>query len=228
MLCVLLETSGPDGSIALCDLSSDKSSAELIGTEKWNGPSHSTFVTEAFSQLFKKTSYSPQELNLIALGIGPGRFTGIRVGVSFAKTLAFVNNVPVYPCSSLRILAESQINQGKPVLVLMNAFKNSLYVASYQKRDETVFELVAPTVMLPEQLSQFENKEYICVGDGYLAYESELPTNLKKNCDVKENVFPQANDLMGVLQKEFHKSRQIHWKNLHPVYLRSPVPILKS
>ena len=203
MLCVLVETSGPDGSIALCELPSPQKLTKLIAVEKWNGPSHSTFLTAAFQQLLKKTSHSVQEIGLVALGVGPGRFTGIRVGINFAKTMAFACNIPIYPCSSLRILAESQIEQRKPVLVLLNAFKNSLYVAVYQKKDQKVSELISPAVMLPQDLEQFMNQEYICVGDGYEAYKSVWSKEKLKEWDVKKVSFPQAEDLVGVLQKNF-------------------------
>lgn len=245
MLCLLTETTSPKGSLAL--YSFENKTIRPLSIKRWEGPSHSNFITSTFESLIpslqnqlnlshlknlpsllslQTTSSSPPLF--ISLGVGPGRFTGVRVGVSFAKTVSFALNIPIYPVSSLKILAESQAEQEKPVLVLLNAFKNSLYMALYQKKEGKIKELISPSLVLPQDLHEYIKEETLCIGDGYRAYENIFPAELKEKLKLKDYIFPEVKHLASLLQREFNPSQLINWKELKPVYLRSPVKLLKE
>ena len=235
LLGILLETSSPHGSLALCSLPYKKKklkedlerNCQFIEYHCWNGPAHSSYITQKFEKILR--AKESIKISFVALGIGPGRFTGVRVGVSFAKTLAFSYNIPVFPVSSLKILAESQIHQSKPVLVLINAFKNSMYAAIYQKQKNEVRELLSPCVILPEDLHLYVKQEHLCVGDGYEVYKSFFSKELNQKLSVcPGNLFPDVKDLAHIVDREFQIDTCLHWKQVQPVYLRSPVALLKS
>jgi len=179
---LLLETTSPKGSFGLYSFTADK--LQAIKTKTWESPYHSSFITSVFESLLPKISiHDRHKKTILALGVGPGRFTGVRVGVSFAKTLNFVCKIPLYPVCSLKILAESQVKQKKPILVLVNGFKNTMYMALYQNQEDELKELIAPCLIQANDLCKTLNeknlgsdyilkktKKYICVGDGYKAY----------------------------------------------------------
>ena len=215
--CLLIETTSPKGSIGIYSFFPEKKQIQQIKVRRWESLAHSSVITSAFSEI--KKELDTKENIFVSVGVGPGRFTGVRVGISFAKTICFSLKVPCYPMSSLKILAESVNNQEKPVLVLLNAFKNSLYMALYQKNKE----LISPCVIAPEDLSKKITEESICVGDGYEAYVTCFSPELKKKLQVKVNIFPEVKYLASLLKKEFNSSLLIHWKELQPVYIRSPV-----
>ena len=234
--CFLIETTSPKGSLALYSRSPEEREIRAIAIKEWSEGAHSSFITPAFESLFQ--SYlkivSPSDAassidptlhkdTFLAVSVGPGRFTGVRVGISFAKTVAFVLGVPVYPVSSLKILAESQKEQEKPILVLLNAFKNSLYMALYKKEQEELKELISPCVVLAEELNIKIRTECVCVGDGYAVYESQLSSDLKKKIEVKENIFPEIKNMASLVKRECNFSSLVEWRELTPVYLRSPV-----
>ncbi len=240
---LLVETSGEKGFLALAEISNPGQKGAVATLKKvktWEGAHHSAFITKAFES-FKPFKPFP---SVLALSLGPGRFTGLRVGISFAKTLSFVCSVPVYPVCSLKILAYSGIDQDKPVLVLQNAFKNSLYTALYQKKAKGLKELISPKTLLlkdlPGLLTQKpfppaqkkhplgRKKDFLCLGDGYRAYENALCPNLKARLHVRDNVFPSAKCFMELLRTEFDPVFLTTWKNLNPVYLRSPVKLLSK
>ena len=245
MLCLLIETTSPKGSLAL--YSFENKTIKPLSIKRWEGPSHSSSITSAFESLIPSLQNQlnlPHLKNLpsllssqtissspplfISLGIGPGRFTGVRVGVSFAKAIGFALNIPIYPVSSLKILAESQAEQEKPILVLLNAFKNSLYMALYQKKELKLKELIPPSLVLPQDLHKYIKEETLCIGDGYMAYENVFPLELKEKLKVKDHMFPEVKYLASLLQREFNPSQLINWKELKPVYLRSPVKLLNE
>ena len=228
MLCLLVETTSSQGALGLYSLSLETKNWKEIAIRKWQGPAHSAFITSAFEGFFKnEIKQKKSQISFIGLGVGPGRFTGVRVGVSFVKTLNYILRVPIYPVSSLKILAESQMTQNKPVLVLLNAFKNSLYMALYQNINSGMKELIPPSVILPENLQEKIQTECICVGDGYSAYESLFSRSFKNKLEIKNNTFPEVKYLANFLNREFQPSCLIDWKELKPVYLRSPVQVIK-
>lgn len=212
---------------------------QSIAVKEWSEGAHSSLITPAFDSVYQSylemisstdaaSSIDPalHKNTFVAVSVGPGRFTGVRVGISFAKTIAFVLGVPVYPVSSLKILAESQKDQGKPILVLLNAFKNSLYMALYQREQSGLKELISPCVVLPEELGVKIQTECVCVGDGYAVYKEQFSSDLKKKIEVKENIFPEIKDMASLVKREVHSSGLIEWKELTPVYLRSPVKVM--
>ena len=228
MLCLLVETTSSQGSLGLYSLSLEKKNGKEIAIRKWQGPAHSAFITSAFEDFFKHDiKQKKSQISFVGLGVGPGRFTGVRVGVSFVKTLNYILRIPIYPVSSLKILAESQMKQDKPVLVLLNAFKNSLYMALYQNINSKMKELIPPSVVLPENLQKKVQTECICVGDGYSAYENFFPGSFKNKLEIKNNTFPEVKYLADFLNREFQPSYLIDWRELRPVYLRSPVQVIK-
>lgn len=221
---------------------------KLLTTEEWSGPTTSAFITCAFERVLIQTKLSIDKITVIALGIGPGRFTGVRMGISFAKTLAFSSNVTLYPFSSLHILAAStQINvQSARILTLVNAFKNSVYLALYHKENNKITELIKPQVFkLPskknnnnyipnnnytlsiEKLDSYIVNTCFCIGDGYKAYESFWPQNWKKQLTIITNASPHTSGLAQIYKEKFNNLKPISWQQLQPIYLRSPVPILK-
>lgn len=234
--CFFIETTSPKGFLALYSLRSGKEDTQAIEIKEWNKGAHSSFITPAFESLYRtylkiispSRVVSSLDLHLhrntfVAVSVGPGRFTGVRVGISFAKTLGFVLGVPIYPVCSLKVLAESQKEQEKPILVLLNAFKNSLYMALYQRDESDLKEIVSPCVVSAEDLKDKVKTECVCVGDGYAVYENQLPFGLKEKIEVKENIFPEIKNMASLVRREFHSSGLVEWKELVPVYLRSPV-----
>ena len=228
-LLLLVETSNRAGSMGLCEWKSKArlQTKKLLTLKTWPASSHSQFITEAFQNMLKESGKTFSDLNGVVVSTGPGRFTSLRVGISFAKTLAFIQKIAVYPLSSLRILAEPEVKQTtQPVLTLLNAFKNSLFAAVYQKDTKTgeVKTVLNPCVVVPEKLpSLLLKSEYCCVGEGYKAYEKQLSKEVKKKLILKSKDFPRAQDMADVLSAT--TLSPVPWKELKPLYLRSPVTL---
>jgi len=97
-----------------------------------------------------------QDLTAIAVGVGPGPFTGLRVGLVTARTLAFVLEIPVYGVCSLVVVAleAAQVAPvGGKLTVATDARRKEVYLASY---DETGGRLEGPTVVRPARASLSE------------------------------------------------------------------------
>ena len=115
-----------------------------------------------------------QDLTALAVGVGPGPFTGLRVGLVTARTLALVLEIPVYGVCTLDVLATEAVDTGAVIgdfLVATDARRKEVYLASY---DEEGHRLDGPVVDRPAALAT----EAQVVGEGAHLYPEAFPTGV--------------------------------------------------
>ena len=78
---------------------------------------HSAFLISTIQEVLSTNNIKPQDINLIAVNIGPGSFTGVRLGITVAKTLAYTLNIPIKCLSSIEALAVSSNSQKAIIIV---------------------------------------------------------------------------------------------------------------
>lgn len=94
---------------------------------------HSESVTDMIDEIFKKFNFEIKDIDLLAVGIGPGSFTGLRIGVTIAKVLAFTLQKEIIGVSSL--VANSMKDRGV-VATIADANRNKLYASIIKNEDE--------------------------------------------------------------------------------------------
>lgn len=90
----------------------------------------SSHIMVILDEAFKEAGIKPQNLNKIMVTNGPGSFTGIRIGLSLAKTMAFSLNIPVIPISTLEMIASGS---NKRVIALIDARRGYVYAGGYDE-----------------------------------------------------------------------------------------------
>jgi tRNA threonylcarbamoyladenosine biosynthesis protein TsaB len=128
MLLLALDTSTRYSSIALC------TENELYGEYTWySGNNHSVELLEYTQRLCVQAQVSLQQVELIAVAIGPGSFNGVRVALATAKALAYALRKPLIGVSTLDIIAFQQHAHGvqQPVCAILEAGRSEIYAASY-------------------------------------------------------------------------------------------------
>lgn len=98
------------------------------------------------SQLMAQTSLSPNQIETVVVGVGPGPFTGLRVGLATAQAFSFALEIPIFGICSLDAVA---FEYGKPCVVVTDARRKELYWARYEKN-----RITGPEVAKPEQLAE--------------------------------------------------------------------------
>ena len=108
----------------------------------------------------------------IAVGVGPGTFTGLRIGIATARGLAQARNVDLAGVSSLGALAAGCVREG-PVLAVLDAKRNEAFAALYEGETEVWAPFVCPPGDLGERVRK-ELRGVIAVGDGAVRFRDEL------------------------------------------------------
>lgn len=131
---------------------------------------HTQLILGMIDTVLSEAGLSLNQLTAVALGVGPGSFTGTRLGVSVAQGLGFAHGLPVVPVSSMQALALTAfMQQGhKQVLVSLDARSEQMLWAGYH-----ITEAGEVSCIIPEQLTDLnaatwpENEQWVGVGDGW-------------------------------------------------------------
>lgn len=136
-------------------------------------PGHATRLLRLAAGLLERADIDWSELDRIAVGVGPGRFTGLRVGVATARGLAQSLGIELAAVSSLQALARPARDDARSVLAAIDARRGELFVAAYSAGAES---LAARTVD-PEELERMMSAipgPRLAIGDGAIRYRAYL------------------------------------------------------
>lgn len=189
---------GIDTSTKICTCSIfDSENGVIAETSLSVKKNHSNIVMPIIDNLFKISDLTINDIDKIAVAIGPGSFTGVRIALGIAKGLAMALNKPLIAVNELDILEAIADGNENEIIPLIDARKERVYY-KYQNKyvDDYLINLI----------SNFDkNKKYIFVGDGAINYKNILKDNLEDNAIVLPmyNAFPRASILCELaLNKE--------------------------
>ncbi|ALQ42261.1 tRNA (adenosine(37)-N6)-threonylcarbamoyltransferase complex dimerization subunit type 1 TsaB [Fusobacterium polymorphum] len=189
---------GIDTSTKICTCSIfDSENGVIAETSLSVKKNHSNIVMPIIDNLFKISDLNINDIDKIAVAIGPGSFTGVRIALGIAKGLAMALNKPLIAVNELDILEAIASGNKNEIIPLIDARKERVYY-KYQNKyvDDYLINLI----------SNFDkNKKYIFVGDGAINYKNILKDNLGENAIILPmyNAFPRASVLCELaLNKE--------------------------
>ncbi|MCU1285497.1 MAG: peptidase glycoprotease [Acidobacteriales bacterium] len=132
MLILAIDTSHKNGSVCLAR--GDGKSFELIEVAMVDGGTFSAQLVPVISKLLANNSFTKKDVQGVAAAVGPGSFTGLRIGLSAVKGLAEVLRVPIAAVSVLEAIASTatKAGEGQRVIAAMDAGRAELYVGEYQ------------------------------------------------------------------------------------------------
>lgn len=219
MKILAIDTSSPMASIAILN-----GEELLLEISQLLDRSHSANIIPIIQQSLKQVGMTLQEFDGYAVGIGPGSFTGIRVGIATIKGLAYATRKPVVGVSSLCALAYNGSNTCDSVAVLVDAKKNLVYFAWYRPRQRGgLFEVIPPSlVSLKEALAKI-TRTTLFLGDIIQQYKSQIKRAKKKLARFAETTdhFPRAVWVGRLALEKFRQGKSQNLESLTPQYLYS-------
>lgn len=170
MKILAVDTATYTGSVAL--LENDQVAAEW---SLQSAQTHNRRLLQAIDLLLRQTDWEIRDIDAFAVTLGPGSFTGLRIGMSTVKALAWSLAKPFVGISSLDALAAALQYAVMPVCPILDARKKEIYFASYRSDANGGQIRQSPYIAaVPEQLSKHLTEPTIVCGDGWLLYRELL------------------------------------------------------
>jgi tRNA threonylcarbamoyladenosine biosynthesis protein TsaB len=135
-------------------------------------PAHATRLLALVEEAIEGAGAGWDAIERIAVGVGPGGFTGLRHGIATARALAQARGLPVTGVSSLRALAAGAADaaQGRPVLAVVDARRGEVFAAAWAGAET----LLEPAAIAPAELAARLGAGVLAVGDGAVRFREEL------------------------------------------------------
>lgn len=204
--------------MALCD------GERIIARQSASGgPAANARLTPFLQTILADSGLTPVELDGLAVTVGPGAFTGLRVGLAFVKGLAMAIGKPVVPLSSLELLAMNAQGSQLPVCAMYDARKSEVYAAVYDCR-AGLKPVIAETVADPAAFLGNITTKTLFIGDGAVRYGELIKQqlgDLAVFADPAMNV-PQAAAGVTLALAGMKAGKALSPAALLPSYLRLP------
>ena len=138
---------------------------------------HSTHLMPAIEQVMISSGWKNNELEKIVVAKGPGSYTGIRIGASIAKTLAWTLKIPLVPVSSLKVMAANATLFNGFIVPIIDARRKNLYASVYHMQDGVMTEVIPEAHIASEtffeQLAE-EKGPFLFVGQDMRLYKNTI------------------------------------------------------
>jgi tRNA threonylcarbamoyladenosine biosynthesis protein TsaB len=184
----------------------------------------SSTLIPALEFVLNSASIKLQEIDLFGIGVGPGLFTGIRVGLSTLKGLLMNNRKPVVPVVTLEALAYKCSDTGAPIVSLRDARRKEVYAAVYSFSGDRPEEILPPVLLPLEGLIDHLAglKEFHFVGSGADVYREFLDTHFKGRSICRRSYFLAPEMCRIAFHRYQEKEFITDLSQLLPLYIRKP------
>lgn len=217
MLILAVETSSACGSIALA-----RNRELLVELDLGEGLVHGRSLVPRIKEALQTTNLDLHQVDMLAISIGPGSFTGLRVGCICVKTLAYALRRPVAEVSSLEVLAHNSPPTERTIVTAVDARRRRLYLASFKFQDSRIIRLEEDRVVNPGEIPALISPSSLILGDALRRYRELFERLRDARFTAPELWIPRAGMVARLgyqraLRKEFANSL-----TLAPRYLQRP------
>lgn len=183
-----------------------------------NQKDHAGWLHEAIASFLKKNNFSPTDLKAVAVSIGPGSYTGLRVGLASAKGLCYALNIPLIAIGTLKMMAFSVKDEVPDAVIcpMIDARRMEVFTAVY---DQLLIEKIPPkAVIVDENFGQLigSNEKIIFCGNGSKKLQNYYATPFT----TYSNTVANASHLAHLATISFNKNDFADLAYLEPLYIK--------
>jgi tRNA threonylcarbamoyladenosine biosynthesis protein TsaB len=218
-LMLAIDTSQSEGSVALINQPSETMAIQVLAEEQMVGKQHAEHLLVAIETVLSRTQHKLADLTCLAVNVGPGSFTGGRVGVTTAKALSFALNIPLVAGDGLCVMAASHPSTDELLVPVLDARKNSVFLAVYHRLDGTK---LPPTLATRDQAQELlapwlDTAVFIGKDCGLLGTEFQ-----RREQHAEDSDLPHARTLGLWAWEQMRHHKTVDAATLEPLYLRAP------
>jgi tRNA threonylcarbamoyladenosine biosynthesis protein TsaB len=187
------------------------------------GRRHAEILAPSIEFVCAQAQVSLSEVGAVAVDVGPGLFTGLRVGVATAKAMAQALRLPVIGLSSLDLLAYPVRHTRRLIACVIDARRGEVFVAFYRHVPGGVQRVSDPSVTSAAELAGellARSEECLLVGDGALRYSAVFSQLSEVEVAGVGHAFPSAAALVELAQPRAQREEFVQPWELSPLYLR--------
>ncbi len=186
---------------------------------------HAETLAPQIHSMCAQAEVSLAKVGAVAVDIGPGLFTGLRVGFTTAITLASALEVPMVGITSLDLLAHAAHLTDRLIAATVDARRGEVFSALYLPVPGGVQQVTAPTVVRPEELASellARGEDCLLVGDGALRHHDVFAEVDHAHQGGPALAHPSAAVLVGLAHARAVREEFVSPRELAPLYLREP------
>lgn len=220
MLILGIETAGTQVGVAIGGHEGVLASAHSARDRR-----HAESLTPQIEFVAKQARVSLSEISVVAVDVGPGLFTGLRVGLASAMAIAHALGVPMIGVSSLDMLAFAARHSSRRIVTCLDARRGEVFTASYRAVPGGVQRITEPTVAVPSELCSelvAVKEDVLLVGDGALRHEDDFKGLKHVEFAGQDLAYPSARSLVDIAHHRALREEFVQASELEPLYLRLP------
>jgi tRNA threonylcarbamoyladenosine biosynthesis protein TsaB len=200
---------------------------EIIERNEHAGQRHSELILTMVDTVLAEGGLTLSQLDAVAFSAGPGSFTGLRIGCGVAQGLAFGANLPVIAVPTL--LALAQATDARRVLSVLDARMGEVYLAAYERTDDTWQTVIAPCLCKPDAAPPLAGGDWFGIGSGFSVHGDKLrETYAHQLGDVDAKSYPQARHIATLACAEWRAGRSVSAAAALPLYIRDKVAFTEN
>ncbi|MEL6891087.1 MAG: tRNA (adenosine(37)-N6)-threonylcarbamoyltransferase complex dimerization subunit type 1 TsaB [Actinomycetota bacterium] len=195
--------------------------------EVTKGRRHAETLVPAIEFTCRQAGIELDEISVVAVDVGPGLFTGMRVGLASAKSIAQALRIPMIGISSLDLLAFTEQHADKIVVPVIDARKGEVFYAMYRSVPGGVQRIVEPRVGPVDDLVadlMARSQDALLLGDGSRRYRDELLEGYR--CEIGGDDHPSAAPLVQLAHAKALREDWVQPRDIEPIYLRDPDAVI--
>ena len=182
-----------------------------------NGLTHSENLMPLIDELLRRNNTKLKDIDLISVSVGPGSFTGIRIGIATIKAMAEVHNIKVAGVTSLETLARIDESE-KNKICLIDARNNQVYFGAFDSEYNLLEEYKADDInTLIDIMKKYKNA--VLIGNGAVLHKELLEENIKGSV-ILEDCLQTAENTGKIGYKKFLNENLENADTIRPLYLR--------
>ncbi|MFC5282609.1 tRNA (adenosine(37)-N6)-threonylcarbamoyltransferase complex dimerization subunit type 1 TsaB [Pedobacter alpinus] len=215
-----------------CSVALAKDGVVLNSIEKTDRNIHASNITLFIEEVVKLSNYTLNDLDAVAVSMGPGSYTGLRIGVSTVKGLCYALDIPLIAINTLEAMADGfkakcfSVKPNSLFCPMIDARRMEVYCAIYDNDLKTISATEAKIIDSNSFEAILESNIIYFFGDGAAKCEEVLGLNM--NARVMDDFTNSAKDLTALAHKKFNDKDFVDVAYFEPLYLKDFVAGVKK